>query len=197
MAYTNFSKNERKQDSNVSNDGKEAEEMTSSKLQHKNAELDMQRIMTDYGNSLLRLCFLYLKDVHLAEDAVQNTLIKISKNYAQFKSNSSEKTWIMRIAINECKNALRNSWWKRINASIILENIPADEYELEDNTLLTQIMKLSPKYKEVILLYYYQEMKIREIAVILQIPESTVSIRLKRARELLKSKLKGWYYDEC
>ena len=57
-------------------------------------------------------------------------------------------------------------------------------------------MDLPPKYKEVILLYYYQELKTNEIAHALHVPAATVSTRLKRARNILKSKLKGWYYDE-
>ncbi|MFF2014688.1 sigma-70 family RNA polymerase sigma factor [Paenibacillus sp. NPDC058177] len=157
---------------------------------------DMKRIITEYGTSLLRMCFLYLKDIRLAEDAVQDTLIKVYNSYSQFKGNSSEKTWIMSIAINVCKNYLRSFWWRRIDGSAILENIPSKEYEIEDTELIVQIMKLSHKYKEVILLYYYQDMKIKEIAEILKAPESTIAVRLKRAREILKTRLKGWNYYE-
>ncbi|NUU62094.1 sigma-70 family RNA polymerase sigma factor [Paenibacillus agri] len=153
---------------------------------------DMKRIITEYGNSLLRMCFLYLKDIRLAEDAVQDTLIKVYKSYSQFKGNASEKTWIMSIAINVCKNYQRSSWWRRIDGSANLENIPSEQHEIEDTELIVQIMKLSPKYKEVILLYYYQDLKIKEIAEILKAPESTVAVRLKRARGILKTKLKGW-----
>ncbi|WP_152395330.1 sigma-70 family RNA polymerase sigma factor [Paenibacillus guangzhouensis] len=161
----------------------------------RNEEPDLQRLISDYGNSLLRMCFLYLKDIRLAEDAVQDTFVKVYTSYSQFEGKSSEKTWIMRIAINICKNYLRSSWWRRIDGSVILENIPAEVHDVEDDTLLYQIIKLSSKYKEVLLLYYYQDMKIREIAEVLQIPESTVAVRLKRARESLKGKLKGWCED--
>ena len=158
---------------------------------------DMNKLVDEYGNQLLRMCFLYLKDIHLAEDAVQDTFIKVYKNYAQFNGNSQEKTWIMRIAINVCKNYLRKSWWKHINYSVLLENIPCNEsYDIGDDTLLIEIMKLSSKYKEVILLFYYQEMKIREISEVLQVPESTISVRLARARKVLKQNLEGWYYEE-
>lgn len=161
-----------------------------------NEKPDIRRIIADYGDALLRMCFLYLKDIRLAEDAVQDTLIKVYKNHSQFEGYSSEKTWIMRIAINVCKNYLRSSWWRRIDASAILNNIPAVVSERSDDALISEIMKLSSKYKEVILLYYYQDMKIREIAETLQIPEATVSVRLKRAREKLKTQLKGWDYNE-
>jgi RNA polymerase sigma-70 factor (ECF subfamily) len=159
---------------------------------------DMNKLVEEYGDSLLRMCFLYLKDIHLAEDAVQDTFIKVSKSYINFKGDSEEKTWVMRIAINVCKNYLRSSWWKRIDKAAVLENITVSKStdSLQDEALLLEIMKLSQKYKEVILLFYYQDLKIREIAEVLNIPEATISVRLMRAREILKIKLKGWYYDE-
>ena len=77
-----------------------------------------------------------------------------------------------------------------------LNEIPAaEDSPHEDDTLLREIMNLKPKYKEVILLFYYQDMKISEIARVLDAPESTVSVRLKRAREQLKKRLEGWYAD--
>jgi RNA polymerase sigma factor (sigma-70 family) len=162
-----------------------------------NHRLDMNKLVNEYGNQLLRMCFLYLKDIHLAEDAVQDTFIKAYKNYSQFKGIAQEKTWIMRIAINVCKNYLRKSWWKQTSYSKLLKQIPYNDPEnIGDDTLLLEIMKLSSKYKEVILLFYYQEMKIREISEALQISESTVSVRLARARKILKRNLKGWYYEE-
>lgn len=162
----------------------------------RNIDTEITRLITTYGNSILRMCFLYLKDIHLAEDALQDTYIKVYKNYSRFKGKASEKTWIMRIAINVCKNYLRSSWWKRKNEEVSLESITATENMVENDDLILEIMKLSYKYKEVILLYYYQELKIREIAQVLNIPESTVSVRLKRAREKLKISLEDNRYNE-
>lgn len=88
------------------------------------------------------MCFLYLKDIRLAADAVQDTFVKVYTSYSQFEGKASEKTWIMRIAINVCKNYLRSSWWRRIDRSAILENIPAEVHDFEDDTLLYQIIKL-------------------------------------------------------
>lgn len=170
--------------------------MISISVPNKDDAPDIKKILDEYGNSVLRMCFIYLKDAHLAEDAVQDTFIKVYNNYSQFKGKSSEKTWIMRIAINVCKNYLRSSWWKRIDESAVLDNIPADENLVRDDTLLVEVMKLSQKYKQVVLLFYYQDMRIREIAETLQIPESTVSVRLKRAREKLKLNLEGKYFEE-
>jgi RNA polymerase sigma factor (sigma-70 family) len=165
----------------------------------RNDDLNIDKLISQYGNSLLRMSYLYLKDIHLAEDAVQDTFIRVYKSYPQFKGDAELKTWIMRIAINVCKNYRRSSWWKRVDVLESLNSIPAEAGlipDLRDDTLLLEIMRLSPKYKEVILLFYYQDMTTREISQALNIPESTVSIRLKRAREKLKIKLKGWYYDD-
>jgi len=65
-----------------------------------NGVLEMDRLLEQYGDSLLRLCFLYLKDRYLAEDAVHDTLIKAYEGYAKFRGDSSEKTWLTSIAVN-------------------------------------------------------------------------------------------------
>lgn len=158
--------------------------------------LNMEQIVDKYGNSLFRMCYLYLKDIQLAEDAVQDTFVKVYRNYNQFQGGSNEKTWIMRIAINVCKDYLRSTWIKRVTPVETFADVlePAKPIA-EDNLLIAEVMKLKPKYREILLLYYYQDMKINEISHILQTPESTISVRLKRAREQLKKNLKGWDFD--
>lgn len=163
----------------------------------KEMDFDLEAAIENYGNSLLRLSYLYLKDQALAEDAVQDTFLKAYKGYSNFHKECSEKTWITRIAINVCKDYLRKSWFKHKTKELV--EIPiwdkTEEKEQREDLIL-EIMKLSPKYKEVILLFYYQELKINEIAQILSIPIGTVSTRLKRAREQMKKNMRGWYYDE-
>lgn len=157
---------------------------------------DMDKMVAQYGDSLLRMSFLYLKDFHLAQDAVQDTFLKIYKSYGSFKGYSSEKTWIIRININVCKNYMRINWWNKTDGIEILENIVSDKSNTDDYMLMETIMKLSKKYREVILLYYYQELKIREIAQVLHIPEASISTRLKRAREKLKIEIKEEFFNE-
>lgn len=158
--------------------------------------VDIERIIQEYGDSLLRMCTLYLKDKQLAEDAVQETFIKVYEKYHTFNHTSEEKTWIMRIAINTCKNYMRGSWFKRITTGFDLETISKERVDVglekkeQQEELVKEIIRLSPKYKEVILLYYYQEMSIREIAQILHIKEGTVKVRLQRARQQLGVQLK-------
>ena len=65
-----------------------------------------------------------------------------------------------------------------------------------DDTLPRAVMSLPWKYREVVVLHYYRELKAQEIAALLGVPVSTVTVRLSRARGMLKERLKGWYYDE-
>lgn len=66
----------------------------------------------------------------------------------------------------------------------------------EDDSLLKEVMNLPDKYRQVVVLYYYQELTAEETAQALGVPAATVRTRLKRARESLKARLEGWYFDE-
>lgn len=156
-------------------------------------EMDLKRIYEKYGSHLLRTCFLYLKDKSLAEDALQDTMLKVYKNYGGFKELSSEKTWITRIAINVCKDYLKSSWYRKTDYIETLAEIEVfDETpENEDDRVLAVIMKLPVKYKEVLLLFYYDEFSIKEMSDMLEVSASVVTTRLNRARNKLKSVLEG------
>ncbi len=153
---------------------------------------NVSELMGKYADSVLRMCYLYLKDYHLAEDVTQKTFIRVMKHYDKFRKESSEKTWIMQIAINLCKNQLKSWWYKRQNFDNVHELIYDADYNglMDRQEVFDEISKLTPKYKEVILLYYYQEMSIAEISKVLKLKESAVKVRLFRAREQLKLNFK-------
>ncbi|MFR2839748.1 MAG: sigma-70 family RNA polymerase sigma factor [Zhenhengia sp.] len=157
--------------------------------------VEIERMMREYGDTLLRMCIIYLKDRALAEDAVQETFIKVYQKYYTFNQISEEKTWIMRIAINVCKNYMRTSWFKRVKTGLDLETISKERIDQNfiererQKQILSEIAELERKYKEVILLYYYQEMSTKEIASILHIKEGTVRVRLQRPRQKLSVQL--------
>ncbi|ABR46350.1 RNA polymerase, sigma-24 subunit, ECF subfamily [Alkaliphilus metalliredigens QYMF] len=159
-------------------------------------EQDFNRLINEYGTEILRLSYLYLKDYQLAEDACQDTFLQVYKKFHNFKGDSSEKTWITRICINICKNYLRSSWIKSIvlNDKKLNDKAVSDKElfnKLENNDLFKLIMDLKPKYKEIILMYYYQQFTVKEIAKILGISESNAFTRLSRARKDLKDRKIG------
>lgn len=161
----------------------------------------IEQLMNDYGNDVLKIAYLYLKDKYLAEDVFQEVFIKVYKNYNKFKNNSSEKTWIISITINTCKDMLRTSWLKKVcmirdagdtSLKNIYENIDEEVTKrMQYEELLKEVMNLPLKYRDLVILYYYEELSTIDISAILKIPEGTVRSRLFRARAILKSNIEG------
>ena len=148
---------------------------------------ELERLVLQYQQPLLRTCFLYLRDRTLAEDAVQETFLKAYRSLASFRGECSEKTWLMKIAMNTCCDLRRAHRLRSIDPRRIPELLP----QAAEEELVTQVIQLPRKLREVILLYYYQDMTVTEIAVSLGISQSSVSGRLKRAREKLRALLEG------
>ena len=161
-------------------------------------EKKLERMVELYQLPLLRLCYAYLHDEELAKDAVQETFIKAYRNLDQFDRRSSEKTWLNRIAINTCKDVCRSGWFRHVDRRITPDMLPETEIrpEEKDENLTVAILELPVKLRETVLLYYYQNMKIEEIADILGIAVSSASERLKRAKEKLRYALKEVYFNE-
>lgn len=167
------------------------------------AEQFLEELMNQYGDTLLRTCYLYLKDYQLAEDAVQETFIKAMKSYGSFEYKSSEKTWLTRIAINCCKNVMRTSWFhtRQNNLENYVEKMsdssddPIDNF-LKKDSVSAAIMTLSASDRQMIVLYYYQELSVKEIAAVIGKSENTTIQRLNRARGKMKKILMEAGYDK-
>ena len=146
------------------------------------------QMMAAYKSDLMRMCCIWLQDTVLAEDAVQETFVKAYRSMARFRGDCSEKTWLMRIAVNTCRS-MRRSWWSRMIDRSVTPDMLAELYPAalnEDLSLIEDVMRLPDREKDVILLYYYQNMSVREVAQALGIAVSSVSMRLKKARSRLR-----------
>jgi len=163
---------------------------------------DTEQIFTElvssHQTSLLRMCYLNLHDLGLAEDAVQETFVKAYRALPGFRGECSTKTWLMRIAINTCRDMQRGSWLKHISHTVTLDQLaePSESFSEDAMAVNIEIARLPVKLRETVLLYYYQNMKIEEIADILGIAVSSASERLKRAKEKLRHALKEVYFNE-
>ena len=158
----------------------------------------IERLMEQYGSSLLRMCALYLKDADLAQDAVQETFIRAYRHSDNYRGESSEKTWLTVIAMNVSRDMLRPAWFRHQSRSTDIDALPEQpaDFEFPDNTVLTEVMHLPAKYREVILLRYYEGLKLKEVASALGLSDGRVRSRLNKANELLRDRLKEWYYNE-
>ncbi len=153
----------------------------------------IERLIEDYQTPLLRLCYIRLKDRMLAEDAVQETFLKAYRGFDHFRGESSEKTWLFKIAVNVCRDVQRGSWFRHTDRRVTPEMLPeaADQPAERDIDLTLAIMNLPVKLRDAMILYYYQDMGTEEIAAVLGIAQSSVSNRLKRGRERLHKALEG------
>lgn len=163
------------------------------------AEEQTRRMMENYGDALLRMCYLYLRDVMLAQDAVQDSFLKAYQKAGSFRGECSEKTWLIKIALNTCRDYRRKAWMRREDRRVDLDKLilpggaPVDT---RDDTVLKTVMALPVRERELVLMRYYQEMRLGEIADVLGIPEGTVTSRLNRVRAKLRRQLEGWYFNE-
>lgn len=146
-----------------------------------------------YSETLLRICFIQLRDYALAEDALQETFIKAWKAMPKYEKQPilHEKAWLMRIAINVCRDVQRTRWMRHAKTTIALEELPQASAVImpEDRSLFLDICALPEKYREVLLLYHYQRLSMRDVARVLDVDVSTVHARLKKAEGLLKRQL--------
>jgi RNA polymerase sigma factor (sigma-70 family) len=154
-------------------------------------ELWLEDAMNRWERSLLRTCYAYLGDVALAEDAVQETFLKAWKGFGRFRGASEERTWLMRIAINTCKDMRRSAWFRHVDRAAALEDLPecAEPFAPEDDTLTRAVMALKPKLREAALLHWYQQLSAEEAAKALGVSRATVYNRLEKARKLLRTEL--------
>jgi len=167
-------------------------------------EYDIETLIRQYGNDVLRTAYMYVKDVHTAEDIFQEVFIKVNQKLSTFEGNSSIKTWIIRITINTCKDYLKSAWNRRVvpmmeyQEDAIISETDYDDVEKRDTKELIKksVLSLPSKYKDIVLCVYYHEMTIAEAAKTLNIAEGTAKSRLSRARLKLKSVLEGRISDE-
>lgn len=143
----------------------------------------------EYGDAVLRMCYVYLRDSALAEDAMQDTFIKAWRGMKGLRGDSSPKTLIMRIAMNTCKDYRRTAWFRHVDRAASAEDMPLARQTVSDESrmLFDELIGLPEKLKQVVLLYHYQNMTLEETAKALGISRAAVSGRLQKAYALLRS----------
>lgn len=148
------------------------------------------RLMTTYGNNVLRLAYSYLHNMSDAEEVLQDALIQFIKTQPQFETAEHEKAWLLRVAINLSKNKITYNNIRKTDE--LSETLAANE--TEDLSFVWDAVKQLPaKYSEVIHLFYHEGYSTAQIASLLSKKEATVRSLLQRARIKLKDVLKEVY----
>lgn len=153
-----------------------------------------EELYEKYANDVLRVSFFYLGDKQQAEDVTQDVFIKLLTTAPDLVPGK-EKAWLLKVALNKCRDTWRNAWVRRVVLGSPAMELVGVEGEMEDRMekqeLLSAIHRLPADFRDVILLHYYQGYGIAEMAQLLNVPEGTVSSRLSRGRKKLEDLLKG------
>ena len=157
------------------------------------------RLMDAHGDYLKKTAYIMVNDQQLAEDLVQETFFSFYRSKNRFRNESSYKTYLYSILMNQVKMNRR----KKIPL-VAFDPISTDygfvtfeEQTIQVMDLNNAVRSLKYKYAVVIVLYYFNDLKIKEISELLGITQSSVKMRLKRAKEQLFKKLKGGNQHEA
>jgi len=147
-----------------------------------------------YHSMVYRLAYGCTGNRFDADDITQDAFIRLYQYKKAFSNNEHKKAFLIRVTVNLCKDMQKSAWFRK--RTDLSDSIPVSESsdnslaKCEDESILQEyILELKPKYRVVIFLHYYEGYTTAEIAKILSIPESTVTTRLSRARNQLKTQL--------
>lgn len=156
--------------------------------------MDIEQLIDTYSDYLYRIAFIYTKDAQTAEEVVQDVFLKFYKTNQYDAEQASVKTYLTKMTMNRSYDYLR-SWKAKKNQFLGQLKKPEHAAEIEvlrheeRGEITKAVLKLPVKYREVLLLYYYEDLQVAEIAQFLDTPESTIKSRLQRARGKLKELL--------
>ncbi len=162
----------------------------------KGTETAFDDLMQRYREPVYRTAYSFAREKESALDITQNVFIKVYRNLDRFRGDSQVKTWIMRIAMNESTNWLRSN--RRHSGHSELDQIPAlpaneisaeDELLARDNhtALLRSLYQLNSRYRLAVVLRYFENYSMREIAAVLDTSEGTVKSMIFRSLQKLKT----------
>lgn len=150
------------------------------------------RIIIQNKEAMYKTAIVILRNEDDAYDAIQDALLKMYRNIHNLQNVDAFKPWSRKIIVNSCYDIIeKNKKIIDINSKIIdtYEETREDTYECEDETIKI-LDKIEPDLRLTATLYYYNELTVKEISQIINIPEGTVKSRLSRAREKLYEILK-------
>lgn len=162
------------------------------------AGMSYEEVVEKYSDYITRMCVVWTQNEEAAKDCFQNTFIKLYKSSKTFNDSEHLEAWLLRVARNECNDYHRTFWNKNVSIGLDrekLERVKNDsvnkiQFDSDTENLVKALRKLSLKYREVLVLYYYQEYSTKEISDILQLSVNTVKSRLQRGREKLAKIIK-------
>lgn len=155
--------------------------------------VDAERLLDDYGNSILRMAYSYLHNMDDAEDVLQETLLRYIQTSPIFESSTHEKAWLLRVAANLSKDRLRSEKVREHTDIDELDETLVAEQRNDLAFVWDAVKQLPPRYREAVHLFYCEDCSIAQISKILNRKETSIRSDLHRGREKLKKILKEAY----
>lgn len=152
---------------------------------------EAERLVNTYSDLILRLSYTYLRSTQDGEDICQTVLLKLLTEDRVFESPEHERAWVVRVAINACKDELRAFRRRAVPLDAAAE---AEAPEPPRSEVLDAVMALPENYREAVYLFYYEGYSIDEIAALTGRSGAAVSAHLSRGRKKLKTMLEGENY---
>lgn len=149
-------------------------------------EQNLIRLMDTYSNLLLGLCIIILQDYHLAQDVVQEPFLRAWK-HGQLREDT-EKSWLVRVAVNLCRDLHRSRWMRHMDSSVNPEELIIPVLP-EENDVIREVKRLPRQEREVIVMHYWGNLSAIEIADALRIGRASVYRRLEKAKAHLRIEL--------
>jgi len=144
--------------------------------------------ITDMMHTLYRVCYSQLRNGYDREDAVQEALYRAWNKRTQLRDDRFFNTWVIRILLNECRNIQRRNSYRRFHENDITDDIPEPEGVVKE--LHDAILELPEKLRLPIILHHMEGYRVKEVSIILRIPQGTVKTRLAAGRRELEKLLK-------
>lgn len=144
-----------------------------------------------YKDMIYNIAYTYCHNVTDADDIVQDVFMKYLKSNEYFKTLENEKYWLIRVSINTSITYLKKAWKQKVildNEKVFLS--PNINKKDDHSEIFECVFEMPNKYKDVIILYYYEDLNIEEISAALKISKANVKKRLERGRNYIKEKVK-------
>ena len=172
------------------------------------SDQQLDDVVRRYQDMVYRIAMLRMKNRTDADDVFQEVFVRLVRNAAKLESEEHLKAWLIRVTINCCNSLHTETFRKRtVSYDDLLEKdsgdadygrdpgggeapFAEDRYGVENEDILSAVQRLPGAYRDVIYLFYYEDLPVRKIAEILQTSEGAVKTRLSRARDMLKDRLK-------
>lgn len=153
---------------------------------------ELEQVINTYGKMVYRLAYSHTRSEANADDIYQDVFLSYFQKRPEFESEEHRRAWLLRVTVNRAKTLLNSAWFRH---TAPLEECVA-VFDPQERKLDDALRQLNSMDRTVLHLFYYEEMSVREIAVLLKRKESTVRTRLTRARRKLAEIVKGEQYAE-